>query len=149
MPYSGASHNVELMFNLRRSGSGPGPALRQPEPAPRRRPGWDCPATRAARCLGLWPTAPLAVVSLPTWASAMRAWAPEPRAATRRCLWRWSHDGSGGSSLRAVASVPGVLVLQILGDELQAVLADGYLAGLVGVDGMGDSSPQSGRFPGP
>ena len=39
--------------------------------------------------------------------------------------------------MEAVAPVPGVRVLQVLGDELQAVLAAGHLVGFIGVDGEG------------
>ena len=61
----------------------------------------------------------------------MRAWAPDHPAPL---------DGAGGgdlpSAVEAVAPAPGVRVLQVLGHQLQALLAAGYLVGFISVDGV-------------
>ena len=45
--------------------------------------------------------------------------------------------------------MPGVRVLQVLGDELQAFLAAGHLVGFIGVDGIGRIVAAEGPVSGP
>ena len=86
----------------------------------------------------------VSVGSSPLGLPAVRAWAPDRPAPL---------DGAGGGDLlaavEAVASVPGVRVLQILGHQLHAVGAAGHLVGFFGVDGVGRLVAAEGPVAGP
>ena len=85
----------------------------------------------------------------PTGTPATPTPAPEPTVAPPVLQEAVAGGGDLPSAVEAVAPVPGVRVLQVLGHQLQALLAAGYLVGFISVDGEGRLVAAEGPVAGP